>query len=369
LYVNCWGFKNDMLTYIIYDDILFQEIIYLLEGLVMNKVVLWLSLVLFASFTFASNVDEKILVYLSGPQTMIEALEKAFEAEHGDVLEFFHSGCGPLRQKVWAEMEAGKMRADVIWGSDPLIFYTLEESGMLQKYTPNAAKFLKDEYVLDNEYITLVNARYGVIIYNSDSITNDEIPTSFKQLTNKRWDYLIGLADVNFSSTALALVAGLWEIFGEKWDYFEELRANNVMLTRKNSMVPSKISAGELEVGIAPHDAVLRLLKKAKKEGFKSSLAMTWPSEGAISLVRPIAITNIPNRSERKTQLARDFVDFMLSKKAQQITINFSFVSTRNDMPLPKGLPKSFKIYSVDWKKLSENQIEIKNDFKKIMLK
>lgn len=77
--------------------------------------------------------NEKVLVYLSGSEAMVNKLEETFEAENGDVCDFVIMSCGQLRSKVWAEKEAGKIQADVIWGSDPLIYNKLDDEGLLGK--------------------------------------------------------------------------------------------------------------------------------------------------------------------------------------------------------------------------------------------
>ncbi|MBI9108513.1 MAG: hypothetical protein JEZ04_17335 [Spirochaetales bacterium] len=84
------------------------------------------------------GAEGRITVYLSDPSVMLDKLESTFEQEYGDVLEFVHMGCGPLRQRIWAEMEAGMINADVFWGSDPLLSEALEE------YMPEGIESLKD---------------------------------------------------------------------------------------------------------------------------------------------------------------------------------------------------------------------------------
>ncbi len=307
----------------------------------------------------------KITVYISGPTPMLQKLEKTFEKDHGDVIDLVSMGCGPLRQRVWTEMEAGQIKADVFWGSDPLIYEALEKRGALVKYTPKGAEKIKPSMKL-SDYYTCINKRLGVIIYNDKKFKEKEVPSSFKALLNKSLNGRLVQSDPAQSSTALALVAGLWNVTGKNGAFYRGLKANNLFLAKKNNEVPAKIEEGEFDAGIAPHDAVYRLRKKAKKEGYPTSLSIAWPAEGALEILRPIAISKNKNRSEKKSQIARDFVDFMVSKTAQKITTGFGFVSVRKDIPLPKGFPHNLKERRVNWKKLSKQQREIRDSFKKI---
>jgi iron(III) transport system substrate-binding protein len=341
------------------------------------RILIWAVLILFTvtSILYAggsqerkasySGTEGKITVYISGPSTMLNKLESTFEKTHGDVLELVHMGCGPLRQRVWTEFESGEIRADVFWGSDPLIYNALDDRGALEPYTPIDVAALKEEFTTDRNY-TLVNERYAVIIYNKEELTGGDVPNSYEDLLASSLEGRIAHADPGQSSTALAIVAGLWDVFDRDWTFQKELVNNGLILTKKNKAVPSKIQEGEFLAGIAPHDAVFRLKKKAKKEGFPTPLEIAWPVEGAAAIQRPIAISRNEARPEGNEKIARAFVDFMISKQAQMITTKFGFVSVREDVPLPGGISKQVNTTKVDWEYLSEHQNEIREEFKTI---
>ena len=310
-----------------------------------------------------SGKTGRITVYISGPATMISKLEKAFEKEHGDVLDIVQMGCGPLRQRVWSEMEAGQIKADVFWGSDPLIYIALDNKGALEAFTPEGIEAVRDEFLTGSSY-TLINERYIVVIYNSKKLTEERIPSSYADLLDSGLKGSVVQGDPSQSSTALAIVAGLWDIHGRNWDFYRGLAANNFFLSKKNSDVPSKIQEGEFDAGVAPHDAVLRLQNKAKKEGYPTPLAICWPEEGPLAIQRPIAISRNTARPEVNEQIARSFVSFMISKQAQKITTMFGFASVRKDLPLTAGIPGDLEIRRVDWDYLASHENDIRDGFK-----
>lgn len=313
----------------------------------------------------SAKKGEKIIFYASGPAAMLDKLEEVFEKEHGDVIDTVQMGCGPLRQRVWTEMQSGAIKADVFWGSDPLLFDALDGKGALEGYVAKDGGALKQEVLTDKNY-TLVNERYGVIIYNGDKLQGDAVPLSYLDLLDSSSKGKVTHADPAQSSTALAIVASLWDLFGRDWSYQDALVKNGLFLSRKNSDVPSKIQEGEFDAGIAPHDAVLRLQKKAKQEGYPTPLMISWPVEGALAIPRPVAISKNPLRPDAMQKVAQDFVDFLISKQAQIITTNFSFISVRKDVPLPQGIPENFTVKAVAWDELSEMQDTIRDEFTKI---
>lgn len=316
-----------------------------------------------------SSKKEKISVYLSGPDQMVKKLEQMFEKERGDVLDIYHTGCGPLRQKVWTEMEAGQIQADVVWGSDPLMYIALKEKNKLQQYKSTQIEFLKDEYKTSGEdYYTFVNSRYATIIYNKSKVKDSKVPKSFAAFKEKEWKGRIGIADATQSSTALAITSGLFQLNASKGlDYFKALKSNNVLLSKQNGAGIAKVDQGEIDAAIAPHDEALRIMKKAKKENIKSDLAISWPIEGAIKIERPIAIIKNEARSKEKDKLSKEFVDFILSKQAQQVTAEFGFISVRNDIEAPVGIPKDIKFSTINWSEASKNEKKLREEYSKIM--
>jgi iron(III) transport system substrate-binding protein len=304
----------------------------------------------------------KITVYLSGPAQMTEKLEKVFESKHGDVLDIVSMGCGPLRQRVWAEFETGTIHADVIWGSDPLLYITLDDHGALDEYRPNGINAIKDIYQTERNY-TLVNERYVVILYNTENQPMGNPPTSYEDLLSHKYKNLVLQGDPSQSSTAIALVAGVWDLMDRDWEYYRQLARNGLFLARKNSDVPNKIMEGEFLAGIAPHDEAFRLIKKAKKEGYPSSVAVSWPTEGSFAIQRPIAISKNEKRPTGNQEIAQNFVDFMISKEAQMITSEFAFVSVRTDIDLPEDIPSFANIIRLDWEYLAKYQDDIQKKF------
>ncbi len=323
-------------------------------------------ILLFSNSSLEAAVEEQINLYISGPKEMVKLLEAEFEKEHGDVLNVYHTGSGSLRQKVWTEMLAGSIQADIVWGAEPMMYNALQEKGVLLRYQSPMIQDLKKEYIYGDGYYTAVNARYGVIVYNKERVLADEIPTAWADLLDKRWRQRLGIADVSHSSMSLAITAGLYELFDHSWALYRALDENEVMLTKQNIDVVSKIETAELDLGIATHDGVLRLINKAKKRGIESPLGIVWPVEGVISLQRPIAIIK-KERSLEADNLVKKFVDFSLSETGQNIATRFGFITVRNGLKLPEGIPQTLEVRSLDWQYASKHQEEIRAIFKEIM--
>lgn len=314
----------------------------------------------------ASNVaGEKLLVYMSGPEAMINKLEEGFEEENGDILDITIMGCGQLRNKVWAESEAGRIEADVFIGSDPILYEKLQAKDMLSDFKMKDAENIIDRFKLEGKNYALMNERYIAILANSDSISGDECPKSFSDLSKECYKNSVTMADASQSATAFAIASSLFELSDNNSDFFNAVKNNGIMLQKSNGLVPSSILEGQYDLGIAPHDAYVRLKNKGKKEGYEVPLKLIWPEEGAIAVQRPIAISNKEDRAESTQANAVKFVNYMLSKKAQSITNKFGFVSVRKDIE-NKFLPENAKVFAVDWEYAAENEDTIKGEYQAI---
>lgn len=307
--------------------------------------------------------EGKITVYLSGPEFMVNELEEAFENERGDVVEMFHAGCGPLKQKIYTEVESDNLHADVYFGSNPLIYYDFIEKGALESFHPENADKIKDGLNMGDDYFHIVNTRYQTMIFDKSKV---DTLKSYNDLVVPERKDLIAYTDPSQSDTALALTCALYEINDNSMVYFEKMKENNPLICPKSKTIPEKIQAGEIEAGISPHDAVVRLNRKAKKEGYKSNLGMAFPEEGAIRIERPIAIMKNDARPEENTELAKEFVNFMLSEEAQQITAKYAFYPSISGIAQPKGLPEKVKETVIDWEVLSKEKDKINEKFAEI---
>ena len=63
----------------------------------------------------------------------------------------------------------------------------------------------------------------------------------------------------------------------------------------------------------------------------------------------------------------KKFVDFSLSETGQNIATRFGFITVRNGLKLPEGIPQTLEVRSLDWQYASKHQEEIRAIFKEIM--
>ena len=365
--IKTWGSEEDFYHALV-RQIKIENFTQITGGIRMLKskrlllVVLMGLLVLAAGTQALTGNPEKITVYMS-PNPLAAELELAFEAKYGDVLDVVG---GPWCRRLRSEMEAGDIKADVTYGAEPLLYMVLKDEEQLMPYSSPEVTALKPEYRTEEEHFTLANGRYAVIVYNKKLVEPADVPTKWDDLTDSKWKGKVAIPDATLCATAFAMTCGLVQLHGFDWDFFRKLKENEAMLVGKCIDVPVKVASGEASVGIAPTDGVLRMIKKAQQQGVESPLEMVWPEEGAISVPRPIAIIKDEDRSEESTELAKRFVDFVLSEEGQKIATKFGFVTVREDLPLPEGVPAEIKAIEVDWEWAHRHEEALRSMFESI---
>lgn len=312
-----------------------------------------------------TEIDRKLVVYMSGPESMINSLESTFENTAGDVLDITIYSCGQLRDKVWTESQSGEIEADIFFGSDPILFNKLDANNLLEPLTLAESNMIESKYVVQDHNYAIVVERYLTIMSTTDTTRLNTEPTSYSELGNSEYDGVFAMADASLSATAFAVASSFYEISGFNMDLLNSLNNNNVILAKSNGSVPSGIIDGTYDLGIAPHDSFIRLSKNAVKNDYELELKAIWPTEGAISLVRPVAIAKNVNRSDALTDIAKDFVDFLLSTQGQTIQYNNGFISVRSD--IENGyLPDGVTVIDIDWEYAATNEETFKSAYEDI---
>lgn len=310
----------------------------------------------------SGSTSGKLLVYTSIYPDIIESLEPVLSAEFPELeVEFFQAGSEKVIAKLAAEIEAGGIRADVLMIADPAYYTTLKDQDLLTKYvSPNAAD-VPDSIKDEDGFFTAVRISNMIIGYNTASVTAASAPKTWTALAEARWKGAVAMPNPLLSGSTFDSVAALSQALG--WKYFDSLRANELRVLEGNSAVEKALGTGEAKVGMVLEENIL----KAKAAG--SPVAVSYPSDGIVSIPSPIAITSGANNPDG----AKALVDFMLSDEGQDALVAGWMHSVKPGAIAPKGsalesdslAEKSLKI---DWVALSARIEAVKAEFSKRVL-
>ncbi|MDR3173060.1 MAG: ABC transporter substrate-binding protein [Treponema sp.] len=324
---------------------------------IMTMGVMGLLLVIGAANVFAQRV--KIIVYTSMKESLIADLKNDFIRKNPDIdMDYQSAGAGSLMAKIAAEGQSGRIMADVIWTSEVPDFYKMKNDGLLIKYKPRGAEQTMNPLVGTDDYF--VPARLGTlgIVYNTRQIKRP--PTAWRDLMGTEYNRAFSIADPALSGTSFVSVAMLKEAFGDQ--FFVDLRKNGALIGKGSGQVVDDTASGELAACLGVDYITFDKVDKG------ATLAMAYPKE-LLLIPSPIAIL----KDTRALAAAQRFIDYMLTRDAQQIIANNGTLPVRSDVTIPAkyNLPRVADAIAngikVDYiKMMSERESRIES-FKKIM--
>jgi iron(III) transport system substrate-binding protein len=264
---------------------------------------------------------QKLVVYTSMKESLIGELRTAFlKRNPGLDMDYQSAGAGKLMAKIAAERESGKILADVLWTSEVPDFYQLRSQGMLEKYVSpevkNAVNPLAD---FDGSFTPVRLGTLG-IAYNTRFIK--EPPKTWQDLFKPPYKGAFGIANPALSGTAYVSVAMLEKAFG--WEFFQKLKANGAKMGKGSGQVVDDTASGDLVASLAVDYITNDKIEKG------ATLALAYPPE---LLVIPSPVTIF--KGTPNLEAAKKFVDFLLSKEAQEIIAAEGTLPVRPDVQVP----------------------------------
>jgi iron(III) transport system substrate-binding protein len=158
------------------------------------------------------------------------------------------------------------------------------------------------------------SGRARVLVYNTDELTEADLPASVLDLADPQWQGRVGWAPTNgsFQSfvTALRLLAG--EDATRTW--LEAMVANGVQAYPNNTAIVQAVAAGEISVGLVNHYYLYRFLAEEGEDFPARNHYFPAGDPGAMINVAGVGILDSAQHPEAALRL----VEFLLAAEAQQ---------------------------------------------------
>lgn len=302
------------------------------------------------------QVKGVVNLYTSVPMATATAIVNDFQKAYPDAkVELFRSGSTEVMTKIWAEKEAGAIKADVLWIADASVYYKMIEQGLLMKYKSPEAENVPAAMKDPDGYWTGARLINMIIAYNTKLVKTP--PTSWYDL--QKFGKRACMPNPAYSGAAVIVVGTVANSWG--WDFFKDMRKAGVMVVRGNSEAAAAVVAGEVDVGMTLD--YIALGEKVKG----APIEFIWPKEGAFSIPSPVAILS----TSKNADAAKTFVDYILSKRGQEFMVKESLMPIRGDVTGPAGLPnpKDVKAISIPYRWIADNSESMLSEFDKIMLR
>ncbi len=300
----------------------------------------------------AGNTPPSLTLYTSVTQETVDAVTAGYQQAHpGAKVTVFRAPTGQLNARIAADVRSGGLKADVIWGTDPLSMQTYTDQALLAPWPLPELTSVPPEYRTPQFwgtrllYIVLV-ARQGV----------QPVPKSFEDLTSPAYAGKVAVPDPAFAGSALAALGYI----SQKWgmDYYRSLRANGAQQVASVPDVVTQVAQGKYSVGITLDSGIRDAIAKG------SPVDLVWPTSGAIALYSPIAQTT----ASTQTAAAKAFMAYVLSADGQQRIAGAGWQPIVPGIPGPPQPPGATAV-SPDWTALFGSQAKLLAEYQSVFLK
>lgn len=329
----------------------------------MKKIILLAVMALLPFSCTKKEEKTKVWIYTSLYKDTIADIQPKLAAAFPDVdAQFYQAGSEEVAAKVQAEDLAGKIQADILISSDRFWYEDMASQQKLVAYKPAHSDKVQDFFKHPENFYTTLSFPVMVIAYNSEAVSDKDAPKTFKELADAKWKDKVSTGSPLASGTNFTTVAFLAKKYG--WDYFTQLRKNNVISEGGNSGVVRRLQSKERPVGVVLLENILRLTTTDVRIKF------IIPTDGSVIQSNVLALVKKDGDQEKAKKIA----DWMFGPEGQAaMARSFMYPSVAGNAA-PTGAPEFTKLMetALPWTRefiaeTMKTREEIKDKFAKII--
>ena len=287
-----------------------------------------------AAATTTQDGGGTLVVYSGREEELVAPLFERFEEETGTEVDVRYADSAELAATI-AE-EGDNSPADVFFAQDPGSLGAVEDR--LAELPDEVLDRVDGRFRDDDGRWVGTSGRARVVVYNTDVLTEDEVPDSVFDLTDPKWKGKIGIAPTNASFQAFVTAMRLDVGDDRTREWLEDLMENDPKFYERNTPVVEATAAGEIDVGLVNH-YYLYLVKAEQGEDTPiANKFLPGDDPGALVSVAGAGVLE----SAGNADAAERFVEFLLSDESQR------FYTEEAEIPLVDGIEPKEGVPSLD---------------------
>lgn len=298
--------------------------------------------------TYDAAKKQTLTLYTSYQEANQKAFNEAFTADTGIKVEFVRDVTNKLSERVRSEAGAGKLPADVIITSDFAVADAFNKEGIWEPYTAAPVKG-QDDLLLDGGAFTKFANVAVTFAYNTQKVTKESAPTSWKDLLKPEYAGKIGITTGTAGGSSIALNRFIQEKVDP--DYWTKLAALRPKIFDSGGERQQSLARGELSVATAGTAAVNVAVAKDH-----APIDYVVPKEGLVLFSFFIG----KSATAKNTEAAKVFLNYALSKRGQKVITQVGDYSVRADVDPPVAVGRKLPALGSDqvWVMPAEGEVE-----------
>jgi iron(III) transport system substrate-binding protein len=280
----------------------------------------------------------EVVVYTSRAEALFKPVIEAFNAAYPDIkVTVLNGSNSELAARILEERANPK--ADVLVNSDILTMENLAAEGVFAPNNSPAVMAVPADYRADDGSWVALTLRARVIMYNTDLVSLEELPKKMVDLADPKWKDVIGSAN-STNGAMMAQLVIMRNQLGEPATeaFIQGLLENNTQFFGGHTDVRKAVGAGELKLGLVNH----YYYHLSKAEGAPVGIIYPDQEDGGLGLMVNSTNAGII-KGGPNPEMARIFVDFMLSPAGQKI-----YAERNYEYPIVPGVPLAEGVAPLD---------------------
>jgi iron(III) transport system substrate-binding protein len=268
-----------------------------------------------------------LTIYSGRSEELVGPLIERFETASGLDVRVDYAGTTDLAATILEEGDASP--ADVFFAQDAGALGAVAAEGRLAPLPEATLGLVDARFRADAGTWVGVSGRARVVIYDTRTLAEADLPTTIDAFTDPAWKGRIGWAPTNASLQTFITAYRLMKGEEAAKAFVEGIVANEPKVYDGNDAVLAAVAAGEVEVGFVNHYYLMRQLKE---QGETFPVRNHFLDGGDPGALVNVAGAGILTTSKNPTA-AQAFVDFLLSVESQEY-----FATETSEYPLIEGV-------------------------------
>lgn len=268
-----------------------------------------------------------LVIYSGRSEELVGPIFEQFEARSGVDVQVRYGETAELAATILEEGENSP--ADLFFAQDPGALGALDDEGRLAELPQEILDRVPARFRADDGDWVGTSGRSRVVAYNTEALSDGDLPTSIFGFTDPEWEGRIGWAPTNGSFQAF--VTALREIEGEERarEWLEGIQANDPFEYPDNLTALEGVASGEVDVAFVNHYYLFQVREEQGDDVPVRNYYLKNGDPGALVLAAGAGVLD----SAENPEAAESFLEFALSREAQQY-----FADDTYEYPLVEGV-------------------------------
>lgn len=282
----------------------------------------------------ASSGGDSLTLYVGRNAELVGPVIDEFNEEVDIDVQARYGNTAELAATILEEGENSP--ADIFFVQDASALGALSNEERLAELPEDILEPVDERFVSPDGVWVGTSGRTRVVAYNTDTLTEADLPDSVLDFTEPEWEGRIGWAPTNTSFqafiTAMRVIEG--EDVAREW--LEGIQANDPAVFENNSSTLEAIVAGEVDIGFINHYYYTRFFEE---RGGEFGARNYYPTGGDIGALVNVGGAGILTTSDN-VQEAEDFLRYLISEEVQEYFAEETYeyptvqgVEARTDLP------------------------------------